>query len=202
MRDEPDNTKHAHDHVSVGATLRAMRQQKNMSLQVLAKKSGVSTGMISQVERGLANPSMRVLTALRRALNISMQQLFGEIGAPALPPGDPPFVRRAKDRPEIDLESLHKELLTSGGRHNLQLMILRFEPGGHSGGRTISYPAEKAGLVLKGEITLSVDGNEAILSEGDSFVFDSARPHSIRNDSKSRADLLWVIGAVQFDRHL
>lgn len=202
MRDESNSINHMHDHASLGATLRAMRQQKNMSLQTLAQKSGVSTGMISQVERGLANPSMRVLTALRRALNMSMHQLFGEDGPALQPPGDPPFVRRVADRPEIDLDSVHKELLTSGGRHNLQIMILRFEPGGHSGGRTLSYPAEKAGLVLKGEITLTVDGNQAVLREGDSFAFDSARPHSIRNDSNDRADLLWVIGAVQFDRHL
>lgn len=187
----------------VGATLRKLRKEKKMSLQDLAAVSGVSVGMISQVERDLANPSMRVITALRRSLNISMQEMFGESdGSASDGAGDPTFVRRLQNRPEINLGQLKKELLTSGGRHNLQIMILRFEPGGQSGGRALSYPAEKGGLVMQGEVVLRVGEKEAVLRQGDSFAFDSALPHSIRNDSDEPADVLWVIGAVQFDRHL
>lgn len=193
----------ASEHDPVGATLRAARQARGLSLQELATRSGVSVGMISQVERGRANPSMRLLTALRRALNISMQELFGETDdTRPHPPGDPDFVRRAADRPVIDLGHLHKELLTSGTRQNLQIMLLRLEPGGHSGGRALSYPAEKGGLVLSGTVVLSVDGREAVLHAGDSFAFDSAKPHSIRNDATAGAEVIWIIGAVRFDRHL
>lgn len=203
MNEQADWAAQDNEHLRVGATLRALRKEKNMSLQDLAKASGVSVGMISQVERDLANPSMRLLSALRRALNISMQEMFGEsAGTVSDTDGDPGFVRRVENRPEINLGSLKKELLTSGGRHNLQIMILKFEPGGQSGGRALSYPAEKGGLVLQGELVLRVNGEEAVLRQGDSFAFDSALPHSIRNDSDAPADVLWVIGAVQFDRHL
>lgn len=203
MNEQADKAAEAGEHLRVGATLRKLRKEKKLSLQDLAAASGVSVGMISQVERDLANPSMRVITALRRALNISMQEMFGESDESALESGgDPSFVRRLENRPEINLGQLKKELLTSGGRHNLQIMILRFEPGGQSGGRALSYPAEKGGLVLQGEVVLRVDEKEAVLRQGDSFAFDSALPHSIRNDSDKPADVLWVIGAVQFDRHL
>lgn len=192
------------EHVSVGAVLRASRQARGLSLQALAGQSGVSVGMISQVERGRANPSMRLLTALRRALNISMQELFGEAPhSPAPPPsGDPGFVRRAADRPVIDLDRLHKELLTPVDHPHLQIMLLRLAPGGHSGGRTLSYPAEKGGMVLSGRVVLSVDGREALLATGDSFAFDSALPHALRNDGPDEAEIIWIIGAVRFDRHL
>ena len=43
---------------------------------------------------------------------------------------------------------------------------------------------------------------EAHLSEGDSFVFDSSAPHSFRNPGRDTARVLWIIGAVQIDRHL
>ena len=186
----------------VGATLRRLRTQKGLSLKAVAAVSGVSVGMISQVERGLANPSIRLLTALRRALNISMQELFGETpGTPNTGP-DPDFVRRVENRPEINLGDLQKELLTPGDRQHLQLMILKLGPGAESGGRALSYPAEKAGLVLKGVISLKVGMAEALLRTGDSFVFDSAVPHSLRNPGDQPAELLWIIGAVQFDRHL
>lgn len=190
------------EQATIGATLRRLRHARGLSLQGLARLSGVSVGMISQVERGLANPSIRLLTQLRRALDISMPELFGEAaeGVPTL--GDPAFVRRAADRPLIDLGNLRKELLTSGGNHNLQIMLLTLDPGGHSGAKALSYPAEKGGLVLQGQITLTVDGSDAVLQAGDSFAFDSRQPHSIRNTGADTARLLWIIGAVQFDRHL
>src|SRR5690606_1639571 len=138
------------EHDSVGATLRAARQARGLSLQELATQSGVSVGMISQVERGLANPSMRLLTSLRRALNITLQEMFGESHEAAKPEVDPPYIRRLESRPVINLGSLRKELLSSADRHNLQLMILKIDPGGETGGRAMSYPAEKGGMVLKG----------------------------------------------------
>ena len=191
------------EHDSLGVVLRAARQARGLSLQDLAAQSGVSVGMISQVERGRANPSMRLLTALRRALNISIQQMFGESPDAVRPPdGDPDFVRRAADRAVIDLGHLHKELLTPANRQNLQIMLLTLGPGGHSGGRALSYPAEKGGLLLSGELVLIVDGREATLRAGDSFAFDSALPHSLRNDGQTDAQLVWIIGAVRFDRHL
>lgn len=185
---------------SLGATFRHLRKQQGISIQELARKSGVSVGMISQIERDLANPSMRVLTAIRRALNISMQAMFSDDQPD--PREEPPFVRRADNRPFIDLGTLQKELLTSGGNHNLQIMILTISPGASSGNTALSYPAEKGGLVLEGELVLSVNHREARLVQGDSFVFDSALEHGFRNESDRPARVLWVIGAVQFDRHL
>ncbi len=187
---------------NVGSNLRKLRKAKGLSLQRLAEASGVSVGMISQVERGLANPSMRLLTSLRRALNISMQELFGEDPVAEPTTTDPHFVRRRQNRPMIDLGTLHKELLTPTDQHHLQIMILRLEPGGESGGKALSYPAEKGGLVLSGKVVLSVDGEAAELVQGDSFVFDSVSPHFLRNTSDEPAEVLWIIGAVQFDRHL
>lgn len=187
---------------NVGSNLRKLRKAKGLSLQRLAEASGVSVGMISQVERGLANPSMRLLTALRRALNISMQELFGEDPVAAPETSDPNFVRRRANRPMIDLGTLHKELLTPTDQRHLQIMILRMDPGGESGGKALSYPAEKGGLVLSGQVVLSVDGEVATLFAGDSFVFDSVSPHFLRNTSDEPAEVLWIIGAVQFDRHL
>lgn len=184
----------------IGATFRRLRNGRGMSLREVAERSGVSVGMISEIERDLANPSMRVLTALRRALNVPMQTMFSDDLADLT--DDPPFLRRASKRPHIDLGALQKELLTSGGNHNLQMMILTIAPGGSSGATTLSYPAEKGGFVMEGELTLCVDNREAQLAEGDSFVFDSAQPHGFRNDSDQPARILWVIGAVQFDRHL
>lgn len=184
---------------SVGSVIRRLRREKNMSLQELAQASGVSVGMLSQVERDLTNPSLRVVTGIRRALGAEVSDLFQE---PPKVQHDPDFVRRASRRPRLEFAQLSKELLSSGGHHNLQFMILHIQPGGSSGDSPLHYPAEKGGMVISGELTLKVGDQEANLAEGDSFVFDSSLPHSFQNRLGEVTKVLWIIGAVQLDRHL
>jgi transcriptional regulator with XRE-family HTH domain len=183
----------------LGTTLKRLRQSRGMSLQVLAGASGVSLGMLSQVERDIANPSLRVLTRICQALGTPISALFPELANEA---SDPAFVRRATRRPRLELGYLSKELLSSGTPHNLQVMILHIPPNGSSGEQPLNYPAEKAGLVLEGEFILKIADEQALLHEGDSFAFDSSRPHSFRNPTGAATKVLWIIGAVAVDRHL
>lgn len=170
-----------------------------MSLQDLALASNVSLGMLSQVERGLSNPSVRVMTSIRHALGADLGSIFRDEPRVA---ADPSFVHRHHSRPRLRFAHLSKELLSAGTGHNLQFMILHIDPGGSSGDTTLRYPAEKGGLILSGSLLLRVGEEEAALQEGDSFVFDSAIPHSFRNPAAVEAKVLWIIGAVPLDRHL
>jgi uncharacterized cupin superfamily protein len=95
-----------------------------------------------------------------------------------------------------------KELLSSSAAQNLQFMILHVPPHGSSGDQPLSYPAEKAGLMLQGEILLKVGDEEVRLTEGDSFQFDSIKPHSFRNPVAQPAAILWIIGQTLVDRQL
>jgi transcriptional regulator with XRE-family HTH domain len=201
QRDVPEESDSASEGSapSVGTVIRRLRREKGMSLQDLAQASGVSVGMLSQVERDLTNPSIRVVTGIRRALGAEVSDLFQE---PPKVPQDPEFVRRASRRPRLEFAQLSKELLSSGGNHNLQFMILHIQPGGSSGDSPLRYPAEKGGMILSGALILKVGNDEAHLAEGDSFVFDSSQPHSFRNPLSEVTKVLWIIGAVPLDRHL
>ena len=185
----------------VGAVLRRLRKSKGLSLLSLARAAKVSVGMLSQIERGLSNPSWRVLTQIRLALDVPVSALFEETQSAST---DPSFVRRGNHHPHLDLGGhFVKELLTSNTRYNLQMMVLHIPPEGSSGDKHLSYPAEKGGLVLDGEFRLSVGGEEALLRPGDSFVFDSLSPHGFVNPSKTKpARVLWVIGKIPVERHL
>lgn len=186
----------------VGVRIRELRLARKLSLQDLATASGVSVGMLSQIERGMANPSLRTLTRIRMALNVTLSALFSDSPGEREPGID--FVRRASSRPRLDLGPgyVRKELLSSAIARNLQFMILNIPPGGGSGSSPMAYPAEKGGLVLEGEFRLSVAGYEAVLREGDSFQFDSALPHHFRNTGAVKARVLWIIGQTLPERQL
>jgi transcriptional regulator with XRE-family HTH domain len=183
----------------VGGTIRRLREARSMTLQDLAQASGVSVGMLSQIERDRANPSLRVLTQIRMALGVSVSALFDQPHHPSI---DPAFVRRRDQRPRLELGYLSKELLSSGTPNSLQFMILHVPPLGTSGGQPMSYAAEKGGMLLEGAIYLRVGDEEVLLAEGDSFLFDGVLPHSFRNPNDAPAQLLWIIGAVRAERQL
>jgi transcriptional regulator with XRE-family HTH domain len=183
----------------VGETIRRLRQAKGMTLQELAVGSGVSVGMLSEVERDRANPSLRVLTQIRMALGVTVSALFEDAQPRS---ADPAFVRRADGRGRLELGYLSKELLSPSTPKKLQFMILHIPPGGTSGGQPLSYPAEKGGMILEGTLELTVRNESVTLREGDSFLFDSLDPHSFRNPGDAKARVLWIIGAVRDEPQL
>lgn len=189
---------------SVGPIIRRVRLQRGMSLQQLAEAANVSIGTLSQIERNLSNPSLGVVTNIRQALRIPLSALFEDEQSDGDPLYDPKFVRRAHHRPRLDLGPQHmvKELLSPSIAQDLQFMMLILPPGGNSGDQALSYACEKAGMVIEGTLLLKVGGQDTTLTEGDSFQFWGATPHSFFNPSRVPAKVLWIIGKTLLERHL
>ena len=66
----------------VGDTLADLRKTASLSLEALSRKAGVSKSMLSQIERGQANPTVAVVWRLANALGVSMGDLLGHAPAP------------------------------------------------------------------------------------------------------------------------
>jgi transcriptional regulator with XRE-family HTH domain len=188
--------------IHVGLIIKKLRSERRISLQELSRLSGVSAGMLSQVERNLANPSLRVLTKIQNALGTTASALFPEPVEGRRPDKDPDFVQRRDERRLCELGYLTKELLSTGASQSLEMMLLHIPPNGSSGVAPLTSLSEKGGIVLSGEIVMSVGGKEARLGEGDSFIFDGRTPHAFRNIGTSPAKVLWVISNFPMERHL
>ena len=189
-------------HADVGARLRALRIERGFSVNELAARAGVSVGTVSQVERNKANPSVRILERLRRALSVPLTALLEEDDAVSDPvAGD--FVRKATERPLFDVgkHGMQKELLSPHGDHDLKMMIILL-PAGAGSDEVLVGEGEKAGLVLEGTVVLNVGDRRAVLRAGDSFQFKSTVPHSVRNESGEMARVLWVMNTLPPVVHL
>lgn len=175
----------------VGSRLRALRRAQKLSVNELASRASVSAGMISQVERGLTNPSVRLLERLRTGLGVPLTDLL-EADNPLDDASAPDFVRRVAHRPRFKVGSMVKELLSPHGEHDLQFMLITIPPS-VSSGEVLIGPGEKAGLVQEGEIVLTLGNREERLVAGDSFQFTSTQPHSVRNPASTDARVLWIM---------
>jgi len=185
-------TASSHRQKEMGLRLRALRTGRKLSIGELAAGAGVSTGVISQIERGKANPSLKTLELLRQALGVTLWSLLEP--EPLHSSADPAFVRRAADRVKMTVGKgrLEKELLSPNSEQDLRFMIITVPPGSASEDVMVGG-GEKGGLVLEGQLDLIVGDERATLSEGDSFQFGSEHAHQIANPNDEAAKVLWIM---------
>ena len=180
--------------VAVGQRIRDLRRTRAMSLEAVAARTELSIGFLSQIERGLSSPSLRVLATLADVLGVGIAGLFGAKENDAAAPDA--IVTRERQRAELNLwrTGISKQLLSpAGSEGRLNLFLVHMEPGGSTGDELYTHDGEEAGLVIEGEMKLTVDTESWTLKHGDSFRFASRRPHRFGNPSSdSKAVVLWV----------
>jgi transcriptional regulator with XRE-family HTH domain len=180
--------------LAVGMRLRDLRRKANLSLETVASRSDLSVGFLSQIERGLSSPSLRVLATLADMFGVGIAALFGNQGSDQS--AQQGVIIRAAERAELKLwrSGISKQLLNpTGADSKLNLFLVDMEPGGSTGEELYTHDGEEAGLVLEGEMTLTVDDETWRLKTGDSFRFASRRPHRFGNPAKrAKAVVLWV----------
>lgn len=180
--------------VAVGRRIRDLRRIRRFSLETIAARTSLSIGFLSQIERGLSSPSLRVLATLADVLGVGIAALFG--ASPSADGTSDQVVTRGLQRPELKLwrTGVSKQLLSPASADNkLNLFLVHLEPGGSTGDELYTHDGEEAGLVLEGEMMLTVDSETWSLKTGDSFRFASRRPHRFSNPAQdAKAVVLWV----------
>ncbi len=174
--------------VDLGRKVRSLREAKGLSLRALAEGAGVSESFVSQVERGVANPSVASLRRLSAALGASVGSLFeGPVTGGRLV--------RSHDRPRLVHPARRWEdfLITPRDASRLQVILSVIEPNEGSGEEPYSHESdEECVIVLKGRLEFRVGDDEYLLDEGDSLLFESRIPHWNRNPGPSKAEVLWI----------
>jgi transcriptional regulator with XRE-family HTH domain len=174
----------------LGETVRLLRQRAGLSIQEVARRAKLSMGMISQVERALATPSLRTLRMLGIALDVPISYFF----EPHHGGATSPYIVHKNDRRLLRLTAsgVVKEALTPTASGELELYELTLNPGGSSGTDFFQHTGEKAGYVLAGSLRLWLDHEAHILDAGDSFRFPSTVPHMFDNPTQTVARVIWV----------
>jgi transcriptional regulator with XRE-family HTH domain len=167
--------------VDVGARLKALRIKGSFSQRDLAAKAGVTNGMISMIEQNKHSPSVATLNRLTDALGLS----FAEFFSIELPEAPRVFYR--KEELVALTEGRVRFMVVAGERSEKALQILHevYEPGGDTGATMLTHRGEEGGLVLQGQIEITVGDQRRVLGPGDAYYFESTIPHRFRNVGKT-----------------
>lgn len=172
----------------LGQTIRALRLQRQMTGTELARRCGVTKGLISQIERGTTVPSLDVLVRVANALEVSVGQLLDSDLATAPPSSNNgrelphhPVVRRAERR-RVAFPRLNQvyELLTPSLSGQIEFGILRVGPLDVESSVSYVHPGEECILVLEGSLSVSLGDQTYRLEVGDSMTYPATVPHSYR----------------------
>ncbi|MEA2433937.1 MAG: hypothetical protein QOG54_1394 [Actinomycetota bacterium] len=173
---------------SVGARIRSLRSARERSLQSLAAETGLSVSMLSLVERGKASPSLGTLVAVASALNMSVGDLFEDSGQ-----AQEEVVLSADEQAVLVMpDGVRRRIARADEKRGIELMIDEYEPGAGDDERDVHHSGFEYGVVLKGRLTVAVEGRVYELQQGDSIAYDSQSPHRIKNASRSSAVAVWV----------
>lgn len=174
----------------IGAHIRALRQERNMTLKQLAEESGLSVGFLSQLERGISSVAIDLLAQLADILGVSLQSFF-DLSQDADPVVHGFDLRSQPVGPQIIQYVLSHNV--SAFEMLPRLFILQPMPGGASEAITpYSHAGEEFAYVLEGIVTVLLEGQRYTLYPGDSIQIRSGALHNWFNLTGHTAKLLTV----------
>jgi len=176
----------------IGREIRALRKARGQTLSQLSKQAELSSGYLSQIERSISHPSIKALHSISRALDVTVSWFF-----PPEIKGETEWRRnvvRANARRKLYFDSgITDELLSPNLERQIELLRCTFKPGAESGDKPYGHDGEEAGIIIAGELDLWLEEQHIVLQEGDSFAFDSQRPHRYANRTTADTVVIWVI---------
>ncbi|MDB6454073.1 cupin domain-containing protein [Falsirhodobacter sp. 20TX0035] len=170
----------------VAMRLRVVRRSKGLSQRELARRTGVGSGTISQIESMAMQPSVSVLKKILDGIPMDLASFFSFELAP-----ESARVFRRGDHVNIGAPGI-KYLLIAAQRPNRALQMLHefYEPGRDSGRHALSHEGEECGVIIAGRLEVTVGDEVHDLGPGDAYYFTSTTPHRFRNTGEIMCEVV------------
>ena len=174
---------------SIGPKVRQLRRQKNLSLQQLAERAGLSAAAIHKIERNGMVPTITTLMKLAAALNRSVAYFVDE------EPSEAAILVRSDERKKVFTSKERLDLAGITGPYGQFFMagaVATIDPEADSGPKPMEHPGEELVFMLEGSLCFTVEGEEYMLRRGDALHFRTDRPHRWWNPSSRPARAVWM----------
>jgi transcriptional regulator with XRE-family HTH domain len=172
--------------IDVGARLRSVRTTFGLSQRELARRAGVTNGLISLIEQNRVSPSVSSLKKVLDGIPMSLAEFFtlDLSAAPVAFFGASELVELGNA--EVSLR------LVAAQRPGRQLTVLheRYAAGAATGEEMLAHRGEEAGVVIRGRIELTVSGATRVLGPGEAYYFASQLPHRFRNVGREACEII------------
>jgi transcriptional regulator with XRE-family HTH domain len=178
------------DSEGLGKRFRDLRKQKRLTLARMAKMTGRSVSLLSQIETGKVNPSFSSMQIIADALDVPLSQLMlqdeavGENGHGLM---------KSRDRKVLTTRGrVEHQLLSRSLSPSFEFVINVLPPGTSTGKDLYAHEGLECGLLLEGDLEVQVGEKNYSLKPGDSITLNSSTPHRVANCGTKKATAVWV----------
>lgn len=174
--------------LALGLRIRVVRTRRGHSLADLADLAGVSKSLISQIERGVAAPSIDTVRKLASALDVPVFSLF-------LEEAESRTVVRRDQRQVVrypDSEAT-REILSPNLRGRTVLLWGTYPPGEGGARPPVHHTGEECIVVIRGALEVQIGDQRFLLDSGDSMTFDPSVPHLFLNPTDGVTEVIAAI---------
>ncbi|MET7861396.1 XRE family transcriptional regulator [Streptomyces sp. NPDC005318] len=169
----------------IGSQLRALRMAKGLSLRALATAVGVSPTLLSQVERGVTEPSLSTLRRLADVYAVSVADLFSpdkKMSTAVSRPGERPVLLSPRGTVR------YERVTPSNG--TLEVLRAVLEPGDVTSPEPWSHSSVECAYVITGSLTADIEGVTQTVHAGEAVTFDSGIPHRYLNETDDSVEFV------------
>ncbi|MGZ5384184.1 MAG: helix-turn-helix domain-containing protein, partial [Acidimicrobiia bacterium] len=164
--------------VTTGIAERIARERavRGLTIEALASRASISSGLLSQLERGIGNPSLGTMVGIAQALDLPLSVFFE--GAA----DDAEYVVRPNSRKRLIVsdDDVSLELLVPDLRGSLSMLFEQYPTDFSNEDAPFRHAGEEAQIVLAGRVEFHVGERVFVLDEGDSIRIAPSIPHWIR----------------------
>ena len=180
--------------MDIGKKIKKFREDKTLNIKQLAELVECTPSLISQLERGKADPSISMLKRIAEALNVNIVDFFMKRA------NSEDVVMHKESRVVIQLnrwDAKIQSLVRSTSNKKMQPFYTVIKPGGGSHGM-YSHEGEEFGYIVQGEMDLILSDKMYKIHKDESFYFSSTIPHDWGNTGKEDVIVIWVITPPTF----
>ena len=183
----------------VGSKIKGIRESKNISLEEMSERSGLSLEQISSIENDQNLPSLGPLIKIARALGVRLGTFMDDNDALG------PVVCRAEDRERDSSISFsndstdarkhmeyHPLAQQKAGRH-MEPFVIDINPTDNPDFKLSAHEGEEFIYVMNGEVEIEYGKEKYLLKEGDSIFYDSIVKHHVHGAPGKSAKILAVV---------
>ncbi|OAH57945.1 MULTISPECIES: XRE family transcriptional regulator [Bacillaceae] len=180
------------ENIDIGKKVEKYRKARGLSNRELAKLAEITPSMLSQIERGLANPSIQTLKVLAKTLNVpTFSFLLEETNTEDL-------IVRSSKRKKMIIDNLSYELLSPDFTGNLATAIMNVPSNTSSSEKLLEHRGEEVAFILEGKIKVYLGEVEYLLEAGDSVKIPANLKHKWENNFSQNAVVLFSVTPPAF----
>lgn len=181
--------------VDISKNISEYRKRKELTIKELASLTGVTPSLLSQIEKGSANPSINTLKQISSALDIPLFNFFiNDV------PTENLVVRKDSRKKIIFAEddSFTYELLTPNSRGDIEFMLMKIPSKESSSKELFSHKGEEVAYVMKGNVNLYLMNTMIELECGDSVKIPPRSKHKWENISDFDCEVIFAVTPPSF----